>query len=180
MDDNAECAARPSSFRAQRRSVRWLHAHTRNRLGRNGKKGEAEARWLPCRILKVRREQSSLPSLLSFHGPCCCFIAGGACDDFLKLRERRVEFCLQQRPPRIQDPVILALHVIERLAAQAKRLTQEPLRAVTLDGVADGFARGRDTEAMMRQIVAEHKGRKVSPVVASPRSVNALKLAGVA
>lgn len=66
-DDNEGYALRPSNFRAQRHNARWPRAHTPNRLGRNDKKGEAEARWLPCRILKVRREQSSLPSLLSFH-----------------------------------------------------------------------------------------------------------------
>lgn len=87
---------------------------------------------------------------------------------------------MQQRTPRVQDPIVVTLQVCQRLAAQAKSLTQQSLRAITLDGITDGFARGSDTESMMRQIIAEYKGRQESPVVTLACGIDSLKFAGVA
>lgn len=85
---------------------------------------------------------------------------------------------MQQRTPRIQDPIILALHSCQLVAAQAKSLTQQALRAIAFDSVTDGFARGRNPESMMRQIVAEHEGRQEASIVALACGVDALKFAG--
>ena len=105
-------------------------------------------------------------------------IALDAGNDSLKFLKRRCHLYIEQGAFGVKYPVIPYRYPVHCPPAQAKGLTKQALRTVTFDGIANGFARGRDTESMMLQRVRLDKGSHQGTVVAFTMSINPAKFTG--
>lgn len=98
-----------------------------------------------------------------------------AVEDFLELCEGAFDFDCQQGTPGVDHPIILQLRTHHGRLTVAKCLTKQPLGTVSLDGVSDGFARGRNAESMMLQAVRTDESSHQRAVVTLTVSVNSAK-----